>query len=456
MHLKLTRLDTKMLTRRGVEFDKSDKSIREKIRKELVVAPVTLEQRFPKTFKTFLETSDAFVVPRFWATGRFDVRDVRSPGVDMTCSATFVGTLRAALKQPAAADAILKSFDTHGGGVVSLPTGHGKTSLAIWIATRLRKKTLVLVHKNFLADQFRERIAQHVPDAKVTRIQGDDFDTSGDFVIAMIQTLVARQYSIDAFEPFGLLIVDECHHVPAESFCRTMFGLAFPKVLGLSATPCRKDGLTRVMHWFLGPIAFCHSRIGQDNVTVNVRHYMHESYKDPPPLNKVGDIDYTGIITKLVDLVDRTNFIAEETKRLVLEGRRVLVLSHRRKHATSIKDALVACGVDAATYLGGDKHAPECTVTCATYSLASEGYDDPRLNALVLATPSSDVNQACGRILRGTGHASPVIVDVVDKYSFLYSQFVKRRRFYKATGFVIDGHETVSTPKAQECMFVDE
>ncbi len=443
------------LTRRGVELT-NDQAARARAKKELTVAPVTLEQRFPKTFKTFLETADGVVVPRFWAADRFEVEDVRSPGVDMACAGAFVGSLRPELKQIAAADAIVKSFDAHGGGVVSLPTGHGKTSLAIWIAMKLRKKTLILVHKNFLADQFRERIAQHAPDAKVTRIQGDDFDTTGDFVIAMIQTLAIRRYPADAFDDFGLLIVDECHHVPAESFCRTMFGLAFPRVLGLSATPHRKDGLTRVMHWFLGPIAFCHSRVGQDNVTVFVRHYSHDAYKDPPPLNKLGDIDYTGIVTKLVDLEDRTAFITKEIVELVVDGRRVLVLSHRRKHATAIRDALLARGVDAGTYLGGDKTAPDCTVTCATYSLASEGYDDPRLNALVLATPSSDVNQACGRILRGTGHASPVVVDVVDKYSFLYSQFVKRRRFYKATGFVIHGHVEESKASATQCLFVDE
>lgn len=448
-----------MLTRRGVELCKDPgKDVCAKIRKDLVVSPVALEQRFPKTFKTFLQTPNGFVVPRFWAAEAIPgIRDERPPGKPMECSGNFVGELRSSLKQPEAAEAIMKSFESHGGGVVSLPTGHGKTSLAIWIATRLRTKTLILVHKNFLADQFRERIAQHVPDAKVTKIQGDEFDTSGDFVIAMIQTLMTRQYS--AFDDFGLLIVDECHHVPAESFCRTMFGLAFPRVLGLSATPYRKDGLTRVMHWFLGPIAFCYSRTQQHNVTVYVKDYMHDSYRDPPPLNKLGDIDYTGIVTKLVELVDRTSFITEEIKKLVVEGRRVLVLSHRRKHATAIKDALMSHGIDADTYLGGDKTAPDCTVTCATYSLASEGYDDPRLDALVLATPSSDVNQACGRILRGAGHASPVIIDIVDKFSFLYSQFVKRRRFYKATGFVIkDQPRPSSTPavSSNTCMFVDD
>lgn len=445
-----------MLTRRGVEIKKGDPVVAAKIRKELSVAPIVLEQQFPKPFKVYAETADSFVVPRFWA-GAGAYEDVRKPGEPMSFSSDFVGSLRPELKQVAAAKAILDSFDAHGGGVVSLPTGHGKTSLAIWIAVKLRVKTLVLVHKNFLADQFRERISQHAPDAKITKIQGDEFDTSGDFVIAMIQTLFTRKYPPSAFEPFGLLIVDECHHVPAESFCKTMFGLAFPRVLGLSATPMRKDGLTRVMHWFLGPMAFSHARVGQNNVTVHVRHFSHPSYADPVPMNRRGDIDYTGIITKLVQLADRTAFLADEIQKLVkIPGRRVLVLSHRRLHAEDIARCLVARGIDAATYLGGDKTAPDSVVTCATYALASEGYDDPRLNALVLATPSSDVNQACGRILRGSGHADPVIVDVIDKYSFLYSQFVKRNRFYKSTGFVVKGNVQTEKKETKECMFVDD
>lgn len=447
-----------MLTRRGLELKKGDPRLAAKVRKELVVAPVVLEQQFPKPFKVYAETADSFVVPRFW--GDAASQDVRTPGEPMSFSSDFVGSLRPELKQVAAAEAALKSFAVHGGGVVSLPTGHGKTSLAIWIAVKLRTKALVLVHKNFLADQFRERIAQHAPGAKVTKIQGDEFDTSGDFVIAMIQTLSNRKYPPAVFEPFGLLIVDECHHVPAESFCKTMFGLAFPNVLGLSATPNRKDGLTRVMHWFLGPMAFSHARVGQNNVTVRVRHFSHPSYSDPVPVNRRGDIDYTGIITKLVRLGDRTAFLADEISALVAApGRRVLVLSHRRQHAEEIARVLTSRGIDAATYLGGDKAAPDCTVTCATYALASEGYDDPRLNALVLATPSSDVNQACGRILRGSGHADPVVIDVVDRYSFLYSQFVKRNKFYKSTGFVVAGNVVEKKEPGSGgggCMFVDD
>jgi superfamily II DNA or RNA helicase len=340
----------------------------------------------------------------------------------------------------------MESIERCGGAIVNLFAGGGKTSLAIWIATKLGEKTMILVHKNFLADQFEERIRGHVPTATITRIQGSMCDTSGDFVIVMIQTLMTRKYPAETFREFGLLVVDECHHAPAESFSQTLVGLAFPAVLGLSATPTRKDGLTRVMHWFLGPTAFANKRTNQTNVVVHAVNFKHPSYSMPPPMNKRGDIDYAGLVSRIVDLPDRTVAIADEAQKLAWTGRRVLVLSHRRGHATAIAEELRRRDVDAATYLGGDKDPPDAIVTCATYALAAEGYDDPRLNALVLATPSSDVNQACGRVLRGGGGDDPIIVDIVDHYSLFYSQFVKRTKFYRETGFAMaDGKGAAAT-----------
>jgi superfamily II DNA or RNA helicase len=136
----------------------------------------------------------------------------------------------------------------------------------------------------------------------------------------------------------------------------------------------------------------------------------------------------------------------------------VLVLSHRRQHATDICSELKSLGVDAATYLGGDKEEPECRILCATYALASEGYDNPRLSALVLATPSSDVVQAVGRILRGGSGSSPIIVDIYDKYSLFMSQLAKRRTFYKKIGFTVQGDHVPEKKEEsnEEIMFVDD
>ena len=450
-----------ILSRQGAMIKISDLTEKEKklVNRELFVAPVTLNDDFPKKFKVFKRNDTHVVVPRYWALEnlkRLPVTHDYGVVEPMNTTVKFTGSLRKELKQTEATDALLKQLRDMGGGILSLDTGFGKTVCSIFTACELKVKTMILVHKKFLEEQFEETIKRFVPNAKISKVRGDSCDLSGDFIIASIQTLMVRKYT--DFDGIGCLIVDEAHHICAESFSQTMFGISFKYVIGLSATPTRRDGLTRVLHWFMGTMAFEARRMNQKNVCVKIIPFTHAEFKKPPPVNKRGDICYTSLITKICDIRDRTMFIAEETKKIAETGRYVLVLSHRRNHATEIKDILVSLGMSAATYLGGDKTEPDAQVICATYHLASEGYDNPRLSGLVLATPSSDVIQACGRILRGGSGNDPVIVDVVDQYSLFISQVAKRKTFYRKIGFTIQGAKEPE-PKIEEqlaCMFVDE
>lgn len=153
------------------------------------------------------------------------------------------------------------------------------------------------------------------------------------------------------------------------------------------------------------------------------------------PLNRRGEVCYSSLVTNLVADPARTALIVDAAATLQLEHH-TLVLSHRRAHCQAIAAALVAKGVDAACYIGGGfSTPPPNNVIVSTYALTSEGFDLPRLSALVLATPSSDVTQATGRVLRNPLQ-SPVIVDVVDAFSpITYAQFAKRKAFYKKSGF---------------------
>jgi superfamily II DNA or RNA helicase len=450
-----------LLSRQGATIKISDLTEKEKklVNRELFVAPVTLNDDFPKKFKVFKRSDTHVVVPKFWALDNLkhlqathEYGDVKP----MNTSVKFTGSLRKELKQVEATDALLKQLKTVGGGILSLDTGFGKTVCSIYTACQLGVKTMILVHKKFLEEQFEETIKRFVPDAKISKIRGDSCDISGDFIIASIQTLMVRKY--DDFDGVGCLIVDESHHIAAESFSQTMFGISFKYVIGLSATPTRKDGLTRVLHWFMGTTAYEVRRTQQKNVCVKIIPFTHAEYKKPPPVNKRGDICYTSLITKICEIRDRTLFIAEETKKIAETGRYVLVLSHRRQHAMEIRDILVSLGIDAATYLGGDRSEPDAQVICATYHLASEGYDNPRLSGLVLSTPSSDVVQACGRILRGGSGNDPIVIDIVDQYSLFLGQVAKRKAFYRKIGFNM-GKDAAPAPKLEEqlsSMFIDD
>ena len=409
-------------------------TIIKRIRRELTVTPLSPNDPFPKKIRMFIETPTSFVVPQYWAPVTDPTHRVRPDDVPRWHH-DFVGELRTELHQFEAVSAVLKSIRTTGGAILNLHVGSGKTTCALYIAATLGLKTGILVHKQFLADQFTERIAQHLPGATVSTVRGDDCDTSGDFVLLSIQTLMSRKYPPSTFENIGFLIVDECHHIVSTVFSTVIFGgLSTRYTLGLSATISRKDGLGHVIPWFLGPVAYTRSHTDRRDVTVRIVNFKDPTYADPPKLNRRGDICYASLISQIVDVPARNGVIIDEITRLVDVGRRVLVLSHRRGHSDTLAKMVRARGFDAATYLGGDKAAPEALVTCATYALASEGYDDPRLTALVLATPSSDVTQACGRVMRGSGTGA-IIVDIVDHYSVLYPQFVKRRKQYRDAGF---------------------
>lgn len=446
------------ITRRGAELPKTP-DILTTVRKDLVVTPFSPQNAFPKSFRVFVETPDTVVVPLHWARATLPALtacdDRRMPDERPM---RFAVPLKAELRQPEAVEAVLRQLRGTGGAMLCLATGLGKTVCALYIACQLKLKTLVVVHKDFLAHQWRERIQQYVPGATVSMVQGAQCDVSGDFVIAMIQTLVNRKHPASTFEACGLLVYDEVHHAAAEVFSQAMFALNLPYTLGLTATPDRKDRLGKVVEWFLGPIAFQIKRENQAGTRVKTVRYNCQRFSEPPPINRRGDVCFTSIVSELAADPQRTRVIAQEAAAMARAGRDVLVLSHRRAHCVGICAALNDEGVECSTYLGGDKEVPEARVIVATYALTSEGFDCPRLSALVLATPASDVEQACGRVMRGSSAQSALIVDVVDQWGVCFAQHAKRRAFYRKSGFgVTAGHEDTrdSPPKNSSYMFMD-
>ena len=208
-----------MLTRNGYVVSLENSS---EIKRELTVRPLTNESvGIPApSFKVFralrgeasgLPKPTALLVPRYYALTKFgtpeqDVRRdyVRAPHI------TFVGRLRDATRQPEAFAAGCKAFEETGGGVLSLDAGFGKTTVALALSAHLKVRTLIVVHKEFLANQWRDRIQEFCPGASIGRIQQGILDTDKDFVIAMIQTLCSRGEDMippKTFDQFGLLIV---------------------------------------------------------------------------------------------------------------------------------------------------------------------------------------------------------------------------------------------------------
>ena len=412
------------------------------IKKDLTVRPI-VNNEFgfpPPPFKVFKETKKNLCVPRFYASEFFKngCDDTRPEPARATIS--FKGRLRDETFQNEALDKAIKA----GHGVLSLPCGFGKTTVALAIAAKLGLRTMIVVHKEFLANQWRERIQQFCPGSTIGIVQQDKIEIECDFVIAMLQSLSLKEYTYDQFESIGTIFVDEAHHVCARVFSQSLFKLCPKHAFGLSATPERKDGLTRVLHWFMGPTFCAAERKNQAQVQVFPVEFDCKLFDEPPPCNRTGKISLVQMITDLVEHGERNAVIVKLIRKLVREesSRQILVLSDRRLHCQYLHSQFLD---NSGLYMGGMKEV-DLTATSTkqiifgTFSQAHEGLDIPTLDTVILATPKSDIKQSIGRILRETGGKknTPKIFDMLDKWSLLYAMYQKRKRVYKEGGFLIE------------------
>lgn len=385
-----------------------------------------------KPFAVFEDRHDGTVaVPRYWGENTFGRPKKLFGHIQKSDRLIFRGQLRSSVQEDAVSKSV-QQLSNSGGGVLSIATGVGKTVISLNVACSLGLKTLVVVHKQFLLDQWEERIKTFVPLARVGRLQRDvEHVDECDIVVGMLQSIAMREYDTEVFSDFGLVIFDEVHVVPAPVFSRALLRLCAPHMLGLSATPVRRDGLSKVIHWFVGPVFFEHSLTGKADVTVRVVNFYP---------NRRLPQNMAAATTVLCNMQDRNALLANTVRQLVSAGHKVILLSDRRTHCESI---MASADVDGALYLGG-MSSYELTKSAkkqalfATFSMAKEGLDIPSLSALVLACPRSDVVQACGRILHGDNELFPVIVDVVDQWFVGKAQFNKRQVYYQSAGFTLN------------------
>ena len=409
------------------------------VKKELTVRPI-VNADFgvaPPSFKVFRKAKSGLCVPRYYAEERFGsvTEDVRPEPTKIKIS--FHGKLRDETHQN---EALAKAIET-GHGILSLPCGFGKTTVSLAIASKLGYRTMIVVHKEFLANQWRERIQQFCPGASIGIVQQNKKELDCDFVIAMLQSLSLKEYSFEDFDSIGTLIVDEAHHICAKVFSQSLFKLCPKHVFGLSATPNRKDGLTKVLHWFMGPTFFSVERKQQDQVDVFPLEFTCDRYEDPPPCTRYGKLSLPTMITEITEIPDRNRLILQTIKDLSKTTRQVLVLSDRRFHCEYLHEKFKTTS---GLYMGGMKEAElaessKKKIIFATFSQAHEGLDIPSLDTVILATPKSDIVQSIGRIMRETKGKknNPRIYDVVDQWSVFFAMYNKRLRVYRQGGFNI-------------------
>lgn len=435
---------------KGYTILKSELSIEQqvKIRNDLMIKPFVIGSPMndAKTFPVYRESAKKMYVPHYYGIKEFGTPKHYKINEGHDINLTFNGQLRD-YQAPVVNKFINHCLDVkYGGGLLELYCAWGKTSASLNIITQLKKKTLVIVHKEFLMNQWIERINQFLPEARVGKIQGQVIDIDDkDIVIAMLQSLSMKEYPESVFESFGFTIIDEVHHISSEVFSRALFKLVTKYMLGLSATMNRKDGTTPVFKMFLGDVIFKSKRDNDRAVVVRAIDY----YADDDEFNEVkldyrGNTQYSTMISKLCEYSRRSEFILKVLVDLLIENtnQQIMILAHNKNVLKYLHDAISHRNIaSVGYYVGGMKEAAlketeTKKVVIATYSMASEALDIKTLTTLIMATPKTDIEQSVGRILREK-HSNPIVVDIIDSHDIFKNQWRKRKVFYKKENYKI-------------------
>lgn len=307
------------------------------------------------------------------------------------------------------------------------------TVIALNLITQIKVKTIIIVHKQILMDQWKERIQQFIPEASIGTIQGPVVDTQDKhIVVAMVQSLTRKEYPPHIFKEFGLLCVDECHTICSKTFSEALFMIQTKYRLGLSATPTRKDGFDKIFYYHIGPtIATIQKTVIKPTIE---NFFVPDTIEVAVHMTSFGKMNLPRLITDLAANEERNRFIIDTIHNVIeKEDRKMLVFSDRVGQCKALKNMFGVDGKTSGVFIGKNKkeqnaEALECDVIFATYGICKEGFDCPSLDTLLFATPKSDVVQAVGRILRQKNKYEPLVLDIVDKQ--LKGQWYCRKKFY--------------------------
>ena len=384
------------------------------------------------------------------------IKDNRELGIKTDYN--FVGTLNK--KQEKVMNELLK-YDT---GVLCATTGFGKTVIAAKIISKLKVNALVLVNRNSLLEQWKERLSYFLDINKkeIGQIGASKENLNGKLDIASVQSLTKKENMEDLVKNYGLVIVDECHHVAAYGFEQVMKAIRSKYVYGLTATPTRKDGLHKIIYMQCGDIRVrvANRELKQNRKMEHVVIVKNTGYKFIGEEEKQ-KLQISELLNDMCNNVFRNEIIIEDIKQSVLEGRIPIVLTERVDHLKILKEGLEeklkGLGIPVVIYKGtmGKKQAVEVQnilreadeegrprIILATSSSIGEGFDDSRLDTLFLTMPVSwkgRIIQYVGRLHREHDGKNKVIVyDYLDNMKVLDKMFERRMRGYKIAGYEVE------------------
>jgi superfamily II DNA or RNA helicase len=451
----------------GIEKTIDNEDLIKELKDELTVTPKIFNSTEKTKFATYSENNKRIYVPRYYGLQKFGIANINKLSEGLDCpNMIFNGNLREQQLEPVNNFISVATDPLKMGGIISVPCGFGKTIMAVYIACHFKKKTLFVSHKDFLNQQFLESVKQFVPNAKIGKIKQSKVDTENkEFVIASLQSLAMREYDINIFKEFGLVIIDEVHHMGAEVFSKAFQYMNASKILGLSATLNRKDGLRKVFENFIGKSVYKHV----NNEIINVNVEMHKYFDtNIDYCNNLllwnGKPNLAAMINNICNYEKRSLFIYDTIIK-ILENenkRKILILSERRNQLKYFEKLFDKTDYSVGYYIGGLSQdvldiSSKKQIILATYQMAAEGMNIPTLNTVIFASPISDIQQAIGRILREKPNERkyiPLCIDIWDQFSLFIVKGFTRIKYYKKNNYTIkyfsDNEEIISHDKNEE------
>lgn len=358
-------------------------------------------------------------------------------------------------KQEKAMNELLK-YNT---GILCAATGFGKTVVSTQIISNLKMNTLIIVNRNNLLEQWKEKLSYflNINKKEIGQIGASKEKLNGKLDVATFQSLYKREDLDKILNKYGLVIVDECHHVAAYSFEKVLKAVRSKYVYGLTATPTRKDGWHKIIYMQCGDIRvrISNKEIKQNKKMEHIVIVKRTNYKYIAT-EENEKVKIPEILNDMSSNIFRNSLIVEDIKKCILEGRIPIVLTERVEHLKILKEKLEKLKIPVVIYKGnmGKKKTKEVKnileeadtnkkprIILATSSSIGEGFDDSRLDTLFLTMPVSwkgRIVQYVGRLHRKhEGKERVIVYDYLDNMKVLEKMYNRRLKGYKIAGYEI-------------------
>jgi superfamily II DNA or RNA helicase len=341
------------------------------------------------------------------------------------------------------------TYKTYGALGMAEP-GFGKTVCTLQVIAELKRPALIVVHKGFLMNQWKERILEYydIPEDEVGIVQQGTCQYKGKkIVVAMAQSLLSRTYPPDFYTYFGTLAVDEVHRFAAPTFRQTIVMFPARYRIGVTATPNRTDGLQKVFESHIGKI----QAIGEKRKIKPEIVQIPADFKVPsekPFKDYNGRVNLTKVVSAIVESDTYNRQIARMAVKAADAGRKLIIFSDRIKHLEKLEEVINAelgkqgKRFTVGYYIGGMKEealaiSATRNILLASFAMAQEGLDIPELDTCFLCTPKADIEQTVGRITREhDDKKNPMVIDFVHSVSICMGMAKKRLKQYKKLGWI--------------------